>query len=116
MKYLPVFIPINKECDAAVVYALIGPITESHSFSDTWLLMVSVTSSCRMFCKAVVVYLFYLGNYKVEVYDKIQNKFMPTTSGLGMHVEVRDPDDRVVMSRVRSKCTTGCCAGTQMVI
>ena len=41
------------------------------------------------------------GNYKVEVFDKVQNKYVPTVSGLGMHVEVRDPDDNTVMSRVR---------------
>jgi len=40
-----------------------------------------------------------VGNYKVEMFDKMQNKYVPTVSGLGMHVEVRDPDDKVIMSR-----------------
>ena len=52
---------------------------------------------------------FHSGIYKVEVFDKIQNKFVPTTSGLGMHVEVRDPDDQVVMSRVRNEPLSSCC-------
>ena len=39
------------------------------------------------------------------MYDKMANKYVPTISGLGMHVEVRDPDDKVIMSRVRS-CTS----------
>ena len=41
------------------------------------------------------------GNYKVEMFDKVANKYVPTVAGLGMHVEVRDPDEKVVMSRVR---------------
>ena len=52
---------------------------------------------------------FHSGIYKVEVFDKIQNKFVPTTSGLGMHVEVRDPDDQVVMSRVRNEPLSSRC-------
>ncbi|CAG5134664.1 unnamed protein product [Candidula unifasciata] len=40
-----------------------------------------------------------VGNYKVEMFDKNSNSFIPTVYGLGMHVECRDPDDRVVLSR-----------------
>ncbi|XP_076460372.1 transmembrane emp24 domain-containing protein eca-like isoform X3 [Babylonia areolata] len=40
-----------------------------------------------------------VGNYKVEMFDKNINDFVPTMHGLGMHVEVRDPDDKVVLSR-----------------
>ena len=29
---------------------------------------------------------------------------MPTGGGLGMHVEVRDPDDKTLMSRVSTLC------------
>lgn len=47
------------------------------------------------------LYLFYLpGNYKVEVFDKSANKFVPTVSGLGMHVEIKDPESKVILSRV----------------
>ena len=46
---------------------------------------------------------------KVEMFDKMQNKYVPTVSGLGMHVEVRDPDDKVIMSRVRIINCHGCC-------
>ncbi len=44
---------------------------------------------------------FCLGKYKVEIFDRESNKFIPSISGLGMHVEVRDPDDKTLMSRVR---------------
>merc|ERR1712226_1034740 len=40
-----------------------------------------------------------VGNYKVEMFDKMQNKYVPTVSGLGIHVSVQDPDLRSVMSR-----------------
>lgn len=42
----------------------------------------------------------FAGNYKVEIFDKNINDFVPTVYGLGMHVEIRDPDDKVVLSRV----------------
>nr|QBH73339.1 glycoprotein 25l [Carausius morosus] len=41
-------------------------------------------------------------NYKVELYDPRSQGFMPSTPGIGMHVEVRDPDDKPVLSRVYS--------------
>jgi uncharacterized membrane protein len=41
-----------------------------------------------------------VGNYKVEVFDKKQHVYVPTVGGLGMHVEVRDPDDKTLMSRM----------------
>lgn len=41
-------------------------------------------------------------NYKVELYDPRSGGFMPSSPGIGMHVEVKDPDDKVVLSRVYS--------------
>lgn len=43
-----------------------------------------------------------LVNYKVELYDPKSGGFMPSTPGIGMHVEVRDPDEKVILSRVYS--------------
>lgn len=45
-------------------------------------------------------FVAFAGNYKVEIFDKNINDFVPTVYGLGMHVEIRDPDDKVVLSRV----------------
>ena len=45
---------------------------------------------------------FHVGHYKVEMFDKIKNAFIQTTSNLGMHVEVKDTDSNVILSRVRS--------------
>ncbi|XP_023018545.1 transmembrane p24 trafficking protein eclair [Leptinotarsa decemlineata] len=41
-------------------------------------------------------------NYKVELYDPRSGGFMPSSAGIGMHVEVRDPDDKIILSRVYS--------------
>uniref|UniRef100_A0A336MSZ2 CSON006618 protein n=1 Tax=Culicoides sonorensis TaxID=179676 RepID=A0A336MSZ2_CULSO len=41
-------------------------------------------------------------NYKVELYDPRSGGFMPSAPGIGMHVEVRDPDDKTILSRVYS--------------
>ncbi|XP_019864700.1 transmembrane emp24 domain-containing protein eca [Aethina tumida] len=41
-------------------------------------------------------------NYKVELYDPKSGGFMPSSPGIGMHVEVRDPDDKTLLSRVYS--------------
>jgi len=43
-----------------------------------------------------------IGNYKVQLYDPRTGGFMPSSPGIGMHVEVKDPDDKVVLSRVYS--------------
>lgn len=43
-----------------------------------------------------------IGKYKVELFDKDKNDYMPTANGIGMHVEVKDPDQRIVMSKTYS--------------
>lgn len=41
-------------------------------------------------------------NYKVELYDPRSGGFMPSSPGIGMHVEVKDSDDKPILSRVYS--------------
>ena len=50
------------------------------------------------------------GRYKVEIFDKNINDFVPTVYGLGMHVEIHDPDDKMLLSRVSHTvvCTCNC--------
>lgn len=43
-----------------------------------------------------------LVNYKVELYDPRSGGFMPSSPGIGMHVEVKDPDSKIILSRVYS--------------
>ena len=43
------------------------------------------------------------GNYRVQVYDFNMNQYVPTPLGLGMHVNTYDPEQKIVLSRVRTK-------------
>lgn len=38
----------------------------------------------------------------MELYDPRSGGYMPSSVGIGMHVEVRDPDDKMILSRVYS--------------
>lgn len=38
---------------------------------------------------------FPLGNYRTQLYDKQREEYQPATPGLGMFVEVKDPEDKV---------------------
>lgn len=40
-----------------------------------------------------------VGNYKCQLFDPQTGGFMPSSPGIGMHVEVRDPDDKIVLSK-----------------
>lgn len=42
------------------------------------------------------------GNYKCNLFDPNTGGFMPSSPGIGMHVEIRDPEDKVIMSKVYS--------------
>uniref|UniRef100_T1JKM1 GOLD domain-containing protein n=1 Tax=Strigamia maritima TaxID=126957 RepID=T1JKM1_STRMM len=42
------------------------------------------------------------GNYKVQLFDPKTGGFMPSSPGIGMHVEVKDPDEKLIMSKVYS--------------
>ena len=43
-----------------------------------------------------------LGKYKVQIFDKDSNDYLPTTQGIGMHVEVKDPEQKTVLSKLYS--------------
>uniref|UniRef100_A0A8C6SD57 Transmembrane p24 trafficking protein 9 n=1 Tax=Neogobius melanostomus TaxID=47308 RepID=A0A8C6SD57_9GOBI len=40
-----------------------------------------------------------IGNYRTQLYDRQKEEYLPATQGLGMFVEVKDPDDKVILSR-----------------
>ncbi|XP_043938168.1 transmembrane emp24 domain-containing protein 4 [Protopterus annectens] len=40
-----------------------------------------------------------IGNYRTQLWDKQSESFLPSTPGLGMHVEVKDPDGKIILSR-----------------
>ena len=41
------------------------------------------------------------GNYKVQLYDPRTNGFAASSPEIGMHVEIRDPDDKIILSKVK---------------
>ncbi|TRY86654.1 hypothetical protein DNTS_005007 [Danionella cerebrum] len=40
-----------------------------------------------------------IGRYKTQLWDKQSGSFLPSTPGLGMHVEIKDPDAKIILSR-----------------
>lgn len=48
------------------------------------------------------------GNYRTQLYDKQREEYQPATPGLGMFVEVKDPEDKV--SRPQSPRSPPPCA------
>ncbi|ESN90466.1 hypothetical protein HELRODRAFT_70799 [Helobdella robusta] len=40
-----------------------------------------------------------VGKYKVEIFDANISRFVPSLPGLGMHVEVKDVEDKTMLSR-----------------
>uniref|UniRef100_A0A8C4G7Z4 GOLD domain-containing protein n=1 Tax=Denticeps clupeoides TaxID=299321 RepID=A0A8C4G7Z4_9TELE len=40
-----------------------------------------------------------IGKYRTQLWDKQTGSFLPATPGLGMHVEIKDPDTKVILSR-----------------
>ncbi|XP_020645934.3 transmembrane emp24 domain-containing protein 9 [Pogona vitticeps] len=40
-----------------------------------------------------------IGNYRTQLFDKQREEYLPATPGLGMFVEVKDPDEKVILSR-----------------
>lgn len=42
---------------------------------------------------------YFSGKYKTQLYDEKINDFLPSSPGIGMHVEVKDPGEKIIMSR-----------------
>jgi len=40
-----------------------------------------------------------VGNYKVQAYEANNKEYLPASSSIGMHVDIVDPDKKVVLSR-----------------
>ncbi len=41
----------------------------------------------------------FAGKYKTQLFDETSNDFMPASPGIGMHVEVTDPDKKILLSK-----------------
>ena len=49
------------------------------------------------FCS--VHFLLFSGKYRTQLYDDSRNDYMPASPGIGMHVEVLDPEKKVILSK-----------------
>uniref|UniRef100_A0A8C1VJH9 Transmembrane emp24 domain-containing protein 4-like n=1 Tax=Cyprinus carpio TaxID=7962 RepID=A0A8C1VJH9_CYPCA len=56
----------------------------------------AVANAGNIQCWALFVFL---GRYRTQLWDKQAGSFLPSTPGLGMHVEIKDPDAKVILSR-----------------
>lgn len=43
-----------------------------------------------------------VGKYKVQIFDRNTNSFLPTSPGIGMHVEIKDPEQKTILSKLYS--------------
>lgn len=39
------------------------------------------------------------GKYKTQLFDETSNDFMPASPGIGMHVEITDPEKKILLSK-----------------
>ena len=46
-----------------------------------------------------ILFFSLLGKYKTQLYDDRTQTWLPSSPGIGMHVEVKDPGSRVILSR-----------------
>lgn len=40
-----------------------------------------------------------VGKYKTQAFDDSIQDFLPSSPGIGMHVEIKDPNDRIILSK-----------------
>ena len=55
------------------------------------------------FLIVVIIYISLLfsfqGKYKTQLYDENIRDFLPSSPGIGMHVEVKDPNMKIILSK-----------------
>lgn len=56
----------------------------------------------RCFIEEIPDETLLLINYKLQLHDPQTGGFMQTAPGLAMHVDIRDPDDKIILSKVYS--------------
>lgn len=66
--------------------------TRKGVFSDS-LAVFSVP--CLMSGACMCCFTCLTGKYRTQLWDKHTGSFLPSTPGLGMHVEIKDPDAKV---------------------
>ena len=84
-------------------------ISSTFIFIFCYLQLISLSSSLyfhigeterKCFIEEIPDDTLVIGKYKVELLDEKSNTYLPSTPGIGMHVEVKDPDDKIVLSKL----------------
>ena len=65
-----------------------------------------------VFLYAIILYILHMNHVnihvliivQVQLYDPRTNGFAPSSPEIGMHVEIRDPEDKIILSKVRVVC------------
>lgn len=53
----------------------------------------------KCFIEEVPAETMIVGKYKTELYEPTRAAWIPTTPGIGMHVEVKNPQSKIILSR-----------------
>lgn len=82
------------------MFRLFLPLLILHVSSALYFHIAETEKKC--FIEEIPDETMVVGNYKVELHDPRTGGFMPSGPGIGMHVEIRDPDDKIILSKVYS--------------
>lgn len=63
---------------------------------------VTLTMHCYYYKLTSEQFSFATGKYKTQLYDENIRDFLPSSPGIGMHVEVKDPNLKVILSKYYS--------------
>ena len=85
---------------SAFLLALLYIILHIHTVQSLYFHIRETERKC--FIEEVPDETLVVGKYKVQLFDKDSNDYLPTTHGIGMHVEVTDPEQKIVLSKVYS--------------
>ena len=85
---------MKKECSILIIY-LFSIIIQVQSL---YFHIKETEKKC--FIEEVPDETLVVGKYKVQIFDKDSNNYLQTSPGIGMHVEIKDPEQKVVLSKV----------------
>ena len=89
-----------KEFGIAFLYLTVGLLLHSHLVSGLYFHIKETERKC--FIEEVPDETLVVGKYKVQIFDKDANDYLPTPHGIGMHVEVKDPEQKIILSKLYS--------------
>ena len=75
-----------------ILYCFIHIILFEHLYSMTTICFTTIQFLTELALHIII--------FQVQLYDPRTNGFAPSSPEIGMHVEVRDPDDKIMLSKV----------------